>query len=51
MTEDQIERRVQRSFDWLDAVYMSGRITTEEYQAAAKRINDEADSAYKQIGR
>jgi hypothetical protein len=34
MTEEQIERIVEKRTDAIDARYMAGKLTTEEYNAA-----------------
>lgn len=46
MTEDQIECRVSRKVDALDARFMAGKMTQEEYDAAQKAISEWADKEY-----
>jgi hypothetical protein len=47
MTEDQIERAVERKVDSLDARFMAGTMTQSEYDAAMKAISAWADSEYR----
>jgi hypothetical protein len=46
MTEEQIERAVERATDRLDARLMNGTLTQAEYDAAIKELSDWADKAY-----
>src|SRR4029077_12030554 len=46
MTEDQIERTVERKFNSLDAKFMAGAMTQAEYDLAASEINKWADKEY-----
>lgn len=46
MTEDQIERRVERLFDALDRRFMNSAMTQAEYDAAAADISAWADAQY-----
>lgn len=39
MTEEQIERQVERKFNALDAALMAGRISQAEYDDAARAID------------
>jgi uncharacterized membrane protein len=43
MTEDQIERRVERKMDALDRAYMRGDISEPVYNAYIKQIHDWAE--------
>lgn len=48
MTEDQIERRVEKLTDAIDYVYMhTPSMTKAEYEAECKRISDWADAQYR----
>ena len=47
MTEDQIERRVERMVDRLDKQYMGGEITEKEYSLQMRLISSWADTMYK----
>jgi hypothetical protein len=47
MTEDQIERKVERRFDALDARLMGGGMTQAEYDAAALAIRELAEVEYR----
>jgi hypothetical protein len=40
MTEDQIERYVERAMDRLDAQLMSGKLTQTAYDFEVKRLDD-----------
>jgi hypothetical protein len=44
MTEDQIERQVERMMDHLDAQFLSSPMTQEEYDAKVREINAWANS-------
>jgi hypothetical protein len=46
MTEDQIERAVERQFDSLNAQLMNGSLTQSRYDAASKRISRWAELEY-----
>ena len=50
MTEDQIERRVERRVDILDSALMSGRLTQAEYDDEMKRLHNWADDQYRVLG-
>jgi hypothetical protein len=39
MTEDQIERQVERMTDALDRRYLPGSMTADEYAAECRRID------------
>jgi hypothetical protein len=43
MSEDQIERIVERMFDSLDKKFLKGLLTTEEYRLECKKICDWAN--------
>lgn len=47
MTEDQIERMVERMYDSLDKKYMKGELTEEEYRVECQKINDWAENQTK----
>jgi hypothetical protein len=47
MTEDQIERRVERYIDHLDRVFMAGEMTQDNYDKAMREILDWADIQYR----
>lgn len=47
MTEDQIERRVERMFDALDARLMRGDLTQAAYDAEAAKVSAWAESEYR----
>jgi hypothetical protein len=46
LSADTIERIVERRTDKLDARYMTGEITTEQYESACDEINAWADAEY-----
>ena len=46
MNVDQIEYRVEKMTDRADHAYMNNAMSTEEYEAEMKRINDWAESQY-----
>ncbi len=46
MTEEQIERAVERKIDILDRRYLSGQLTEVEYKIAIKEIDVWADKEY-----
>lgn len=46
MTESEIELRVERMFDRLDAAFMSGAMSQEEYDIAVESINKMAEEMY-----
>jgi len=46
MTEDQIERAVERKVDRLDALFMTTDLTQAEYDAAQKEVQAWADREY-----
>lgn len=39
MTEEQIERAVERAMDWLDRRYMAGEIDGEAYADACRALD------------
>lgn len=51
MTEEQIERRVERQIDALDTRYMAGELTEAQYDAEMRRIDAEASAAYAVIAK
>jgi hypothetical protein len=46
MTEDQIERRVERIMDTLDARLMSGSLSQSDYDQEVKRLRAWAERQY-----
>lgn len=50
MTEDQIERRVERMTDSLDRRYLTSSMTADEYAAEARRIDAWARDALAKRG-
>lgn len=46
MTEDQIEREVERAMDKLDRKLMDGRITVETYDQEVEKLDRWADQQY-----
>lgn len=49
MTEEQIERHIERSFDRYDAALMDGRIDQVAYDALASAMNLWADGQYRRL--
>jgi hypothetical protein len=49
MTEEDIEIRVERMVDRLDARFMAGEFEQEEYDAQYKQINEWAKARYKEM--
>jgi len=47
LTEDQIERQVERFTDRADAAFMAGKLTQAEYDARMKEISLWADAEYR----
>ena len=39
MTEDQIERAAERRMDRLDAAYLAGRMTDQDYRRAVRDLD------------
>lgn len=50
MTEDQIERRVERMTDSLDRRYLTSSMTADEYNAECRRIDAWARDALAKRG-
>lgn len=48
MSESEIELRVERMFDRLDAAFMSGAMSQEEYDISVESINRMAEEMYAQ---
>lgn len=46
MSEDQIERHVERAFDRIDAQFMDNRITQSEYEKKVIEITKWASRQY-----
>lgn len=51
LTEDQIERRVQRFMDHIDRVYLGGKMTNDDYTKAVKELTHWADAKYNELRR
>ena len=49
MTEEQIEVRVEKMVDHVDARYMSGEMTTEDYRIEMDLINAWAEAQYEKV--
>jgi len=49
LTEQQIEVRVERMFDHLDKVYLSGEMTQKNYDHAVWDLHRWAESAYQAL--
>jgi hypothetical protein len=50
MTEDQIERSVERKMDSLDARFMNSSMSQAEYDNHVKMINAWAEAEYRAVG-
>ena len=50
MTEEQIERRVEKQTDRIDRYFMNGDITREEYDERIKELSQWAEKQYNQRG-
>jgi hypothetical protein len=48
-SEEQIERKVERAIDRLDAALMSGKLTQAEYDVRVKSVNEWADDSMEQL--
>lgn len=48
MSESEIELRVERMFDRLDAAFMNGAMSQEEYDICVESINAMAERMYDQ---
>lgn len=46
LTADQIERRVERETDKIDAAFMAGRLSQAEYDTEMKSLSEWADREY-----
>ena len=49
MTEDQIERKVERMMDHLDRLLIHGEITPKNYNLAARDLHQWAEEKYNAI--
>jgi hypothetical protein len=49
MSEDQIERAVERKVDQLDQRYQTGQIDERQYDAEMKKIDLWANSMYRKV--
>ena len=47
MTEDQIERRVERFIDHLDRVFLAGEISQDDYDKAIRDVAAWAEAKYR----
>jgi hypothetical protein len=47
MTEEQIERRVEKRTDAVDRDFMAGRLSQTEYDAAMRELTAWADREYR----
>lgn len=47
MTEEEIERKVEKTIDKLDKRYLSGEITREQYESEMVLISRWAEEQYK----
>lgn len=48
MTEDQIERKVERYIDHLDRVFLNGDMTQDNYDKAIREIHEWAETKYRE---
>jgi hypothetical protein len=48
MTEDQIERRVEKMTDHLDRAYLAGQFTEKEYRLALRDLAEWAEHRRKE---
>lgn len=46
MTEDQIERSAEREMDILDRLFLSGRLTQEQYDREVRELNEWCEEEY-----
>jgi hypothetical protein len=51
MTEDQIERRVERMMDHLDRLLLAGQMPQQDYDAAVKDLDAWAKARNREAGR
>ena len=51
LTEDQIERRVERHMDYLDRLLMGGQMSQKEYDEAVKSLNIWAERKLGEVAR
>lgn len=51
MTEENIERRVERWFDHIDQLLLRGAIDQETYDRCAREINARAEAQYQAVER
>jgi hypothetical protein len=49
MTEEQIERKVERAMDALDARLMGNRLSQAEYDAQVRELNKWAEAQYAKV--
>jgi hypothetical protein len=47
MTEDQIERAVERTTDAIDAQYMAGKLSESEYKDKLSKLDQWAEREYR----
>ena len=48
MTEEQIERRVERMMDHLDRVFMAGQIDQKTYDLGVRDLHEWAEAKYRE---
>jgi len=51
LSEDLIERRVERHMDHLDRLYLAGEITRKNYDLAVRDLHQWAEAQYQAHGR
>ena len=51
LTEQQIERRVERHVDHLDRVFMDGQIDQDTYDKAMRELHEWAEAKSKEVER
>jgi hypothetical protein len=51
MTEEQIERHIERAMDSLDRQLMRGDLSQADYNKAARELNNWAEAQYAARGR
>lgn len=49
LTAEQIERKVERATDRIDARFMNGALTQEQYDAEMKALDKWADDQYAKL--
>lgn len=51
MTEDTIERRVERHVDIIDRLFMAGTIDQDTYDKCMREIHERAEAQYQALER